>query len=495
MPSSSRFLDTALVIEGSPWVCSTTPDWTRQRRAGSFARWLNLPRENRPCPGDESSNAEERFEGTTDALRGTHPRQVPPALAVEQIRYGQREYRVNSAGQLEVAEVRRQRPWGLKIADRLGRMFLPEGYPDSVGPDYAEYTKWRGRAFFFGGMVGVFSTQSLLLAVGVGRPSAAPIAAALQWVIRDGLGRAGRMLFSQVGTGFDAETKQYRLAAAFVLNVSCALETLTPFFPDLFLPLASVANMAKGASTIAAASTRGAIYRSFMRRENLGDITAKQETVGVVGDLLGTAVGVVLARVASHSHRLSMIAFGGASLGHLVSAYYEVKSVELRTLNRQRAHMLIWSYLEENGTVLPIKTVNRRERLIYRPWLDSLHAPNVELGARLSDAASNAESLRYLLRLYHDEKYMLTYAGGRVRIVLRQDATHQDQLKAYFQSRAFWRLYKSSGDRFSPNRTLIEESYRVTNRLFPTFIHDCRTAGWNVDCVLLRPIARRVQWD
>ncbi|KAF6002175.1 hypothetical protein F1559_001869 [Cyanidiococcus yangmingshanensis] len=344
-------------------------------------------------------------------------------------------------------------------------------------------------------MVGVFSTQSLLLAVGVGRPSAAPIAAALQWVIRDGLGRAGRMLFSQVGTGFDAETKQYRLAAAFVLNVSCALETLTPFFPDLFLPLASVANMAKGASTIAAASTRGAIYRSFMRRENLGDITAKQETVGVVGDLLGTAVGVVLARVASHSHRLSMIAFGGASLGHLVSAYYEVKSVELRTLNRQRAHMLIWSYLEENGTVLPIKTVNRRERLIYRPWLDSLHAPNVELGARLSDAASDAESLRYLLRLYHDEKYMLILCW-RSRTDRAPPGCHPSgPAQGIFQSRAFWRLYKSSGDRFSPNRTLIEESYRVTNRLFPTFIHDCRTAGWNVDCVLLRPIARRVQWD
>lgn len=64
--------------------------------------------------------------------------------------------------------------------------------------DYGEYTKWRLSAFFWGGCVGVFSTQGLLLAVGVGRQSSAPLAAALQWVIRDGVGRAGRMLFSQV---------------------------------------------------------------------------------------------------------------------------------------------------------------------------------------------------------------------------------------------------------------------------------------------------------
>jgi len=496
MSSFFGVLGPKLVLRSGDWVCCSAPDWTRQRRAGSFGRWLSTPRGSESTAAEETGDAPSNPEnGGSSADAVTPPRQVPPVLAVEQIRYGQREYRINSAGHLEVAEVRTRRAWGLKAADRFSRMFLPDGYPDSVGPDYAEYTKWRGRAFFFGGMVGVFSTQSLLLAVGVGRPSAAPIAAALQWVIRDGLGRAGRMLFSQVGTGFDAETKQYRLAAAFVLNVSCALEALTPLFPHLFLPLASLANMAKGASTVAAASTRGAIYRSFMRRENLGDITAKQETVGVAGDLLGTAVGVILSRASSHSHRLSVIAFIGASLGHLISAYYEVKSVELRTLNRQRAHMLIWNYLEDQDRVLPIRDVNRRERLVYRPWLDSLHAPNVEIGARLSDAAPDADALKFLLRLYRDEKYMMNYAGGRVRIVLRNDATHQDQLKAYFQSRAFWRLYMTSGERFSPNRALIEDSYRATNQLFPSFVRDCRAEGWNVDCVLLRPLARRVQWS
>lgn len=141
-------------------------------------------------------------------------------MAVEHIRNGRREF-VVKGGSLQVVEKQRKRTLQTKAWDRLMRYFLPVGYPASVGPgkqllpsiavndlsdhpffnnieDYKEYTLWRLCAFFWGGCVGVFSTQGLLLAVGVGRQSSAPLAAALQWVIRDGVGRAGRMLFSQV---------------------------------------------------------------------------------------------------------------------------------------------------------------------------------------------------------------------------------------------------------------------------------------------------------
>ena len=471
------------------------PDWTRQRHAGSFGKWLgNWQEPAADHPPERSPTATPATDPSTEPQTAERLTESSRWIAAEQIRHGVREYRINTAGELEVAEVHRPRNWRGKAVDRFARFLLPDGYPDAVGPDYAEYTWWRGRAFFFGGMVGVFSTQSLLLAVGVGRPSAAPVAAALQWVIRDGLGRAGRMLFSQVGTGFDAETKQHRLAAAFVLNAACALETLTPLVPSFFLPLASVANMAKGASTVAAASTRGAIYRSFMRRENLGDITAKQETVGVAGDLLGTAVGIVLSRLSAHSTRWSMAAFAGASLGHLYSAYREVKSVQLRTLNRQRAHALVWTYLEQQRRVPSVPEVNRSERVILRPWLDWLHAPNMQLGARLADAAPDAEALQYVLQLYKNERYLLTYEGGRVRVVLRHDATSHDQLKAFFQSREFWRRYTAGGERHARNRELLEQSYRTTQNEFANFMRECRALGWNTDTVLLRPAPRRVTW-
>lgn len=467
----------------------------RQHRGVALWRHSDIGDATADSPADSDSS---------DATVAT-----PPPLAVELIRYGRREYRVNAhTGELEVAEVHRRRTWRGRACDRIRRYFLPDGFPDSVGPDYGEYTKWRGCAFFFGGAVGVFSTQSLLLAVGVGRSSAAPLAAALQWVIRDGVGRAGRMLFSQVGTGFDAETKQYRLAAAFVLNLSCALEALTPAFPALFLPLACAANMAKGASTVAAASTRGAIYRSFMRRENLGDITAKQETVGVAGDLLGTASGIALSRLTAHSRRLAAAAFLAVSAAHLFSVYREVKGVRLQTLNRQRAHVLVTCYLESGGVVPSVRAVNLRERIVDRPWRDALHAPNMELGARLAEAAPDAAALQYLLRVYRHERYMLAYERGRVRVVLRHDASSRDMIKAFLQSRDFWRRYQQAGGARGGNgedadddtaaahrRALLEASYRAVHAQFDVFMRRCRDAGWKADhFVLLRPVPRRVNW-
>lgn len=376
----------------------------------------------------------------------------------------------------------RVRTWRGKAVDRVTRYFLPDGYPHSVGPDYREYTKYRGTAFFFGGALGVFSTQGLLLAVGVGRQSAAPLAAALQWVIRDGVGRGGRMLFSQLGTGFDAETKQYRLAAAFVLNMACAIEAAAPAATRLFLPLACVANMAKGASTVTAASTRGAIYRSFMRRENLGDITAKQETVGVAGDLAGTAVGIALSRATAGNPRVAAGAFLALSVAHFAAAYGEVKAVQLRTLNRQRAHRLIKAYLR-SGTVPTVETVNRAERVLNRPWLDSLHAPNIELGARLGEAAPDAEALSYLLRLYASDRYLFVYEGTRMKIVLRNDASSHDALKAFLHADVFWRQYKRSGAARDGRRSagrhrqLLEESHAFVRAHFDSFVREAESAG------------------
>lgn len=427
------------------------------------------------------------------------------AAAVEYRRNGKREFFVQAgsaarrAGRyregdvLHVRESAVGRSWAVRVRDRLMRYFLPDGYPSSVGPDYVGYTRWRGAAFFFGGSVGVFSTQGLLLAVGVGRQSAAPLAAALQWVIRDGMGRAGRMLFSQVGPGFDAETKQYRLAAAFVLNLSCALESVTPAVPHLFLPLACIANMAKGASSVAAASTRGAIYRSFMRRENLGDITAKQETVGVAGDLMGTAVGILLSRYTAHSKRLATTAFVTVSLAHLFSVYREIKGIQLGTLNRQRAHMLIKTYLS-NGKVPDLCEGNRNERILNSPWLDSLHAPNIDLGARLQDCAPDAEALQYLLKMYKHEKYLFVYENTRLRISLRNDANSHDCLKAFLQADYFWNRYKEEGVRESRNRALLEESYRFANSRFDAFSREAEQQGWRTTSVLLRPIGRRAAW-
>lgn len=64
--------------------------------------------------------------------------------------------------------------------------FLPANYPQSVCPSYATYASYCFASSIAGSAAMVISTQALLVAVGVGNSSAAPMAAALNWVMKDG---------------------------------------------------------------------------------------------------------------------------------------------------------------------------------------------------------------------------------------------------------------------------------------------------------------------
>jgi len=77
-----------------------------------------------------------------------------------------------------------------------------------VTPDYWHYVSWRASHRLFSSMLGIFATQSLLSAVGIGAQRSLPAAAAINWVLKDGLGRLGRLgVAAAFGQSFDADVK------------------------------------------------------------------------------------------------------------------------------------------------------------------------------------------------------------------------------------------------------------------------------------------------
>lgn len=78
----------------------------------------------------------------------------------------------------------------------LWDMFMPKDAHVSVTKDYFPYAKW----FFFSSVVssaaGVLSMQSLLYAIGLGAGSI-PTAAAVNWVLKDGVGQFGGVIFAR----------------------------------------------------------------------------------------------------------------------------------------------------------------------------------------------------------------------------------------------------------------------------------------------------------
>ena len=220
---------------------------------------------------------------------------------------------------------------GTAVVDSL----LPVGYPASVAPWYLRYVVLSGVAATASAAVGVLSMQSLLHAVGLGA-GAIPMAAALNWVIKDGLGQLGGMAFASViNTRFDSNPKRWRLTAAVALDAACLIEVLTPLVPGMFVPLAAVANIGKNVSWLSASATRASMHQAMTRKGNLGDVTAKSGSQSIAGSTVGTAVGVGIASMldASAGSPALLAVFAGMSAVHLVAVHAALCAVELPTVD------------------------------------------------------------------------------------------------------------------------------------------------------------------
>jgi hypothetical protein len=120
------------------------------------------------------------------------------------------------------------------------------------------------RCFLF--LPPVLATQSMLYAIGLGA-GAIPLAAAVNWVLKDGVGQLGGIVTaSMLSTQFDAKPRQWRFVSAMALEASCALEVCTAFVPHLFLPLAALANVGKNVAWLSASATRAGIQQVRLGR-------------------------------------------------------------------------------------------------------------------------------------------------------------------------------------------------------------------------------------
>ncbi|OWM84833.1 protein root UVB sensitive 6 [Punica granatum] len=327
---------------------------------------------------------------------------------------------------------------------------VPEGFPDSVTPSYVPYMTWRALKHFFGGAMGVFTTQTLLNSVGVSRNRSASGAVAINWILKDGAGRVGKMLFARQGKKFDYDLKQLRISGDLLMELGAGLELATAAVPQLFLPLACAANVAKNVGAVTSTSTRTPIYKAFARGENIGDVTAKGECVGNIADLLGTGLSIMISK-----RNPSLVkTFALLSCGYIFSSYQEVRSVVLHTLNRARFTVAVDSFLK-TGQVPSLREGNMRERIFTFPWLKERP---IVLGPRFKDAFQDAGSYLAIEPLFEKERYVVTYnpAKGKVYALLKDKAKPDDILKAAFHAHVLLHFTCSSKDGQSQNQKYQE---------------------------------------
>lgn len=337
--------------------------------------------------------------------------------------------------------------------------FLPD--KELVTADYWGYSFWRNSHRFFSSATTVFATQSLLQAVGVGAKKSLPAAAGINWVLKDGLGRLGRLSVStRFGTSFDSNLKRFRFSTSLVYAVAVGLEFLTPLAPRYFLLLASVANVGKSVGLATHISTQPSFVKNFARQDNLSDLTAKAQAQQMVADNFGLAMAVSLSYACRNDPRarqlLPLLAFPLLATGDLCSIYRELKSIHLRNLNKERAEIVAEMWLEA-GRIPSAAEVSKRETLLI-PHRRGEGSLPLHVGS-LEKTISSPSQLHSLLQQHKDEKFVMAYqqhklsplqrllpaakkvpggVKGRVCMTLQEGATTPDILTGILQA-AFFR--------------------------------------------------------
>ncbi|GJQ08305.1 hypothetical protein GpartN1_g96.t1 [Galdieria partita] len=372
------------------------------------------------------------------------------------------------------------RPMLEKLTDWLSRIYLPDGYPNSVTKDYLSYSIWRAIQNLAASVMGVFATEALLFGLGLGRKSTPATSAAISWVLKDGLGYIGKVFYGSIaGNQFDVDPKSWRLAADAVEDAGGVLEIVTPLFPSHFLLLASVANAMKGVAAMTGTATRHAIYKSLALRENQGDIATKGESQGVTCKMVGLGLGIVASSKIGQKYFALLSAYALGCFVHLFANWKSLSCIQFATLNRQRCSLALEEFLQ-TGIVPGPYEVSRREKVVIPPWKGYLNG--IVVGATLRECFQSGSELKEAVALYKGCRYMLTQRGNKILIVLHENCRTQDIFQAFMQAH---KLQSGSN---------IQSSLVFAKRHIKEFLRSCSLKGWNTQYPLMGCKPVRVRW-
>ncbi|XP_054849191.1 RUS family member 1 [Eublepharis macularius] len=434
-----------------------------------------------------------------------------PPLCTES--YGSRRaqhYHHLPDGNLRCVPVRPEHQAYRSLRDVFMSVFLPQGYPESVSPDYLAYQTWDTVQAFASSITGTLATQAVLKGVGVGDETSTVTAATVTWILKDGTGMLGRILFAwSKGSKLDCDAKQWRLFADALNDVAILMEIMAPAFPACFTLIVCISGFFKCIVGVAGGATRAALTMHQARRDNMADVSAKDGSQETLVNLAGLLCSLFLIPLVADNLHLTYSFYGLFTLLHLYANYRAVRAVCMETLNRARLRLVLHHFLRW-GKVPGPALANPKEPLLlgFRQQL------KLTLGAPLHTVVSSTADFQKALE-GNSSNYLIFFeqATGTVSVVLHQQAGSVDVIKACSHALVLEALLYQDVAAFAVERepllalqrrlrkepcakdwSTVSEMHQLLDRIFPTFLIGLMTAGWITDRNLLGPEEWRVDW-
>ncbi|KAK7920919.1 hypothetical protein PG985_008941 [Apiospora marii] len=327
-------------------------------------------------------------------------------------------------------------------------IFLPAGYPHSVTLDYKPYQIYDSLQAFSSSIAGMLSNRAVLQGMGVGDAGSSATGAVLLSVLQDCTGRLATILFAhRFGQAIEPECKFYRFAADLFNDAALLLDVLTPVLPTKPKIMAlCAAGILRSLCGVAAGAAKASLSAHFAKNGNLAELNAKDGSQETVITLMGMLAGTLLVRMVEG--RKAVLCWMLILVGiHLWTNYQAVRSVQMRTLNRQRATIVVDEYLKTDA-------IRRRDEVAQGESILFWKAPLISFCEAFPRTMSLSASDLGCLR---DKNYFIRRHGvgtGKT-IVMGKEATSEDPLRAYMEAYAnnrsdalddkFWDALRSAG--------------------------------------------------
>uniref|UniRef100_A0A673VVK2 RUS family member 1 n=1 Tax=Salmo trutta TaxID=8032 RepID=A0A673VVK2_SALTR len=382
---------------------------------------------------------------------------------------------------------------GKTIIGVFKSVFLPQGYPESVSGDYLQYQFWDTLQAFSSSLSGTLATQASLRGVGVGNQEATVAAATITWLLRDGTGMLGRILFAWLkGNKLDSEAKKWRLVADVLNDIAMFMEILAPNFPTCFTLIVCSAGIFKSIVGVAGGATRAALTLHQARRDNMADISAKDGSQETLVNLAGLLVSLILIPLVTDNPLLTFVLFFLFTILHLFANYKAVRSVVMETLNEARLAIVLHQYLRDGRVLAPLEA-NHKEPV----FLEFRRTVPIKLGVRLGELDLN------LAMKNNHKPFLIGVKRGSVCVCLGPDASVCDEIRAVCQAVCLCAVLhpvsplEGALKQLSMSHNhweLVHESHKLMDQIFQPFLKGLEVAGWQTSRTLLDWNEWRVEW-
>lgn len=381
----------------------------------------------------------------------------------------------------------------------LHRAFLPQRFPHSVSPDYVAYQAYDSVQAIASNLTGSLATKSVLSGLGVGQADATVLSATMSWLLRDGAGMLGRVIFAySAGSALDCEAKAFRLLADSLNDAAILVDMTASMLPaSLFVPAVCLSSVLRAVVGVAGSATKAAVSMHQARDNNVGDVLAKDSAQETAVGLVGLALSLIVVPLLGDNLAAIWLFFALGTALHLFANYRAMSCVAFDTFNRQRFALCMDDDAVLRGAVQTPVQIATRERFL-TPFRDAaFRACKLEFGASLAvalrraspratlldDVRTQLASHRCAVIVDGGENTATVVAGAAaatptsISVCIADNAEPRDQLAAFFIARSL---------------ALGARNVESARASFDGFMQRCEASGWRSDVALLNADAWRV---